>query len=348
MDLECSDIIAWLPHGLSFKILDYKRFAEETIPKYFRHTKLTSFQRQLNLYGFRRISKGQDNGAYFHANFQRGRPDLVAEIRRLPGKPILTGFSRIEDNKDDSENDLGDVSAGTNKRAFPLNDMNDSSDNYFDQCNQFKHQDINSSYIVSDEQKSASTNALHTSPLDCNNPLVPANKMSKVSLTGMNTMMGMNMRIRWIPVFENSTTPMNDLNDVCNNPIDMNMMMMMSSMMGIMPNGLPNGLPHGLQHGFVSDQTMGTEDIKIQPPESGLAGPIHSTTHAGSATSSTTTTAEGSEDGSSLNFIAKPNNASIPDDSNFLHDFDELCGDLDFDSLLDSDTVDCLQDLLSC
>ena len=49
-------------------------------------TKLTSFQRQLNLYGFRRITKGDDHGAYFHPNFQRGRKDLVANIRRLPVK----------------------------------------------------------------------------------------------------------------------------------------------------------------------------------------------------------------------------------------------------------------------
>jgi HSF-type DNA-binding len=46
--------------------------------------KLTSFQRQLNLYGFRRISKGDDHGAYFHPSFQRGREDLVKNIKRLP------------------------------------------------------------------------------------------------------------------------------------------------------------------------------------------------------------------------------------------------------------------------
>ncbi len=50
-------------------------------------TKITSFQRQLNLYGFRRILKGEDQGAYIHPLFQRGRPDLIHEIKRISSKP---------------------------------------------------------------------------------------------------------------------------------------------------------------------------------------------------------------------------------------------------------------------
>ena len=48
-------------------------------------TKLTSFQRQLNLYGFRRVTKGEDQGAYYHPKFQYGQGNAVSEIRRLPG-----------------------------------------------------------------------------------------------------------------------------------------------------------------------------------------------------------------------------------------------------------------------
>ena len=60
-------------------------------------TKLTSFQRQLNLYGFRRVTKGEDQGAYFHQKFQRDRKDLVAEIRRLPGKTSSGSASFFDD-----------------------------------------------------------------------------------------------------------------------------------------------------------------------------------------------------------------------------------------------------------
>eukprot|EP00596_Hydrurales_sp_CCMP1899_P006950 CAMPEP_0119042296 /NCGR_PEP_ID=MMETSP1177-20130426/14522_1 /TAXON_ID=2985 /ORGANISM="Ochromonas sp, Strain CCMP1899" /LENGTH=391 /DNA_ID=CAMNT_0007008977 /DNA_START=160 /DNA_END=1335 /DNA_ORIENTATION=+ len=79
-------VIHWLQHGMAFKVEDSDKFSEEVIPKYFKHTKLTSFQRQLNLYGFRRITKGDDHGAYFHPNFQRNRRDLISSIRRLPAK----------------------------------------------------------------------------------------------------------------------------------------------------------------------------------------------------------------------------------------------------------------------
>lgn len=94
MENNDTEMISWSSHGLSFKINDPERFSSNILPRYFKHAKLTSFQRQLNLYGFKRITKGDDLGAYFHPKFQRGRKDLLTDIRRVPNKS-LAGFVDI-------------------------------------------------------------------------------------------------------------------------------------------------------------------------------------------------------------------------------------------------------------
>lgn len=76
------DVVGWLPHGRAFLVRKPKAFTTQIMPKYFRQSKLTSFQRQLNLYGFRRLTQGPDAGAYYHELFLRGRPQLCMRMVR--------------------------------------------------------------------------------------------------------------------------------------------------------------------------------------------------------------------------------------------------------------------------
>ncbi|CAB9517382.1 shock factor protein 4 [Seminavis robusta] len=83
------DIISWQPHGRSFLVHDVDRFVSEIMNgKVFNQSKYSSFQRQLHMYNFQRITFGRDKGAYHHDKFQRGRPDLcVSMVRtRVNGK----------------------------------------------------------------------------------------------------------------------------------------------------------------------------------------------------------------------------------------------------------------------
>mmetsp|Transcript_13689 Transcript_13689/g.27271 ORF Transcript_13689/g.27271 Transcript_13689/m.27271 type:complete len:401 (+) Transcript_13689:147-1349(+) len=82
LSVSDSSVITWLPAGTAFTVVNPSRFSSEVLPIYFRHTKLTSFQRQLNLYGFKRIKKGPDAGAYWHNNFVRGDPERAARMKR--------------------------------------------------------------------------------------------------------------------------------------------------------------------------------------------------------------------------------------------------------------------------
>lgn len=79
-------VISWQSHGRCFVIHKPKEFVDHVMPKYFRQTKLTSFQRQLNLYGFSRLTRGADAGGYYHELFLRGKAYLCKKMVRTKVK----------------------------------------------------------------------------------------------------------------------------------------------------------------------------------------------------------------------------------------------------------------------
>jgi hypothetical protein len=82
--LEAEDpiIISWTESSLAFRINDAERFENVILAKYYRHTKLASFQRQLNLYGFKKLHHGHDLGTYYHPLFHRGAASSLKDIKR--------------------------------------------------------------------------------------------------------------------------------------------------------------------------------------------------------------------------------------------------------------------------
>lgn len=77
------DIISFTDSGQAFRIHDPVAFSRKICPRYFRHSQVHSFQRQLNKYGFLRITSGPERGAYYHPLLQRGLPQLCVGIRRV-------------------------------------------------------------------------------------------------------------------------------------------------------------------------------------------------------------------------------------------------------------------------
>ncbi|GKY96667.1 hypothetical protein MPSEU_000626300 [Mayamaea pseudoterrestris] len=83
-------IASFLPHGRAFAIHKPRDFVKHVMPKYFRMSRFSSFQRQLNLYEMERITEGPDKGAYFHSLFIQGRPILSTMMKRVKIKGVKT------------------------------------------------------------------------------------------------------------------------------------------------------------------------------------------------------------------------------------------------------------------
>lgn len=83
---ESSDIVSWSNDGCKFHILQPLRFESEVLGKHFRHKNLTSFQRQLNYFGFQKLGSRSNGGKgfweYAHPSFVRDNPSALSKIKR--------------------------------------------------------------------------------------------------------------------------------------------------------------------------------------------------------------------------------------------------------------------------
>lgn len=78
-------IITWDEDGTSWHIANYEEYIEGVMPQYYRHNKLTSFQRQLNLYG----EQGRQRGRIWIESYASG-PGA-----RVPLSPSFRERSRL-------------------------------------------------------------------------------------------------------------------------------------------------------------------------------------------------------------------------------------------------------------
>jgi len=135
---ETDTLITWTEEGSSFVIKNQNLFSRELLPYYYKHSNLSSFVRQLNMYGFHKVLSADSGGLkgereemeFAHPYFLRSQEHLLCEIKRKVSMVSKAPASFIPSIKNDKVRDSA-VNEVLNEVAV-LKDRQEDTDNKLD------------------------------------------------------------------------------------------------------------------------------------------------------------------------------------------------------------------------
>ncbi|XP_058740379.1 heat stress transcription factor B-3 [Vicia villosa] len=108
-DPGTDEVISWNDDGTAFVVWQPAEFARDLLPTLFKHSNFSSFVRQLNTYGFRKVATSR--WEFCNEKFKKGERELLYEIRRR--KAWSNKQQRSVQNQDSDEDQRSSSTSST-------------------------------------------------------------------------------------------------------------------------------------------------------------------------------------------------------------------------------------------